>query len=309
MKEKFIRLWRSIRYYRVNRKYKDMLFRYIFQDKKDLLDLYNAINGTDYTNPDDLFITTLKDVIYLGFKNDVSFLVGCHLNLYEHQSTWNPNMPLRGFFYFADVIRGYIEEKELDIYSSRLVTIPMPQYIVFYNGTKDQPDKQVLRLSDAYEQVEEIHRSPGEASREPALECTAVVLNINYGHNKALMQKCRRLADYAYFVQVVRWRLEEGYSLGESVDLAVNECIEKDILADILRQHRAEVMNLILTVYNEKQHNKTLREEGRTEGREEGEKRLASLMQILLEEGRSEDAIRASKEKAYREKLYTEYRL
>lgn len=305
MKKKIIRLWRRIRYYHINRKYKDMLFRYIFQDKVDLLDLYNAINGTDYSNPDDLVITTLKDVIYLGFKNDVSFLLSYHLNLYEHQSTWNPNMPLRGFFYFADVIRGYIEERDLDIYSSRQIPLPMPQYIVFFNGTENQPDRQVLRMSDAYEHGEEKQSFRKGGDWEPALECTAVVLNINYGHNKALMQKCRRLADYAHFVQIVRGYLTSGHSLEEAVNLAVDECIEKDILSDILRQHRAEVINLILTVYNEKQHNRTLREEGRVEG----ENRLASLMECLLKEGRNEEAMRASKDRAYREELYEEYHL
>ena len=85
----------------VNREHKDRLFKIIFQEKSDLLCLYNAINGTTYDNPDDLTITTMEDVIYISMKNDVSFLVDCRMNLYEHQSTYNPNMPLRGMFYFS----------------------------------------------------------------------------------------------------------------------------------------------------------------------------------------------------------------
>ena len=63
----------TMNYHPVNRKYKDRLFRLVFEDKRDLLDLYNAVNGSNYQNPDELMITTLEDAIYLGMKNDLSF--------------------------------------------------------------------------------------------------------------------------------------------------------------------------------------------------------------------------------------------
>lgn len=117
-------LVKTARKYRVNQKYKDRVFRMIFHDKKDLLSLYNAINGTNYTDPDDLEIRTLDDAVYLGYKNDLSFLISNTLNLYEHQSTLNPNMPLRGLLYFTDMLKAYLEEKKCDIYGSKLVPVP-----------------------------------------------------------------------------------------------------------------------------------------------------------------------------------------
>ena len=119
-----------------NRQYKDRLWRMIFNNKEDLLQLYNAINHTDYQNPDDLEVNTLEDVLYLSMKNDVSFLVSGTMNLYEHQSTFNPNMPLRGVFYFSRLYEGYVADNNLMIYHEKRVRLPKPKYIVFYNGTK-----------------------------------------------------------------------------------------------------------------------------------------------------------------------------
>lgn len=262
----------KIRYVHINRKYKDHLFRFVFQNKKDLLELYNAINGTNYSDPEDLMITTLQDVVYLGMKNDVSFLIGNYMNLYEHQSTFCPNMPLRGLLYFADMYRAYIDANELNVYSTAKVMLPTPKYIIFYNGTDEQPDHMELRLSDAFKENE-----------EAALECRAMMLNINYGHNKELMKQCKRLEEYAYFVQAVRSYLQQGKTLEYAAELAIRECIEQDILADILRQNRAEVLNLLLTVYDKKLHEKTLREEGREEGIRLG--KIEVLLEILGEKG------------------------
>lgn len=79
----------------VNREHKDTVFRMIYKEKKELLTLYNALNGTDYQNPEELTVTMLENAIYFGMKNDVSFLLDSRLMLYERQSTWNPNIPLR----------------------------------------------------------------------------------------------------------------------------------------------------------------------------------------------------------------------
>lgn len=142
MKLKLVRgIQTAFRRIHVYRQYKDRLFRIVFHDREELLSLYHAVNGTEYTDASKLIIKTLNDVVYLGMKNDVAFLIACDLNLYEHQSTWNPNMPLRGLLYFADMLRGYIEKQELDIYSSTRISLPVPRYIIFYNGTKTVPDK------------------------------------------------------------------------------------------------------------------------------------------------------------------------
>ena len=179
--------------YRINRKYKDRLFRLVFQEKKDLLQLYNAINGTDYQDETKLRINTLDDVVYMRMKNDVSFLIGNKLNLYEHQSTFNPNMPLRGLFYFAELLQGFLAENRHDVYKSTLVKIPLPQYIVFYNGMQEEPDKRELFLSDAFFN----HQKKAQSS----LECKVVMLNINLGHNRALMENCKKLMEYACLYQ------------------------------------------------------------------------------------------------------------
>ncbi|MDY3795845.1 MAG: hypothetical protein SOZ81_03925, partial [Agathobacter sp.] len=116
----------------------------MFRDKEYLLELYNAINRTNYSNSDDLEITTLEDVIFMSMKNDKSFIISSTMNLYEHQSTANPNMPIRGLLYFAQLYDEYIKLHDLDVYGRKLVKLPTPQYIVFYNGKEEIPDDQTL---------------------------------------------------------------------------------------------------------------------------------------------------------------------
>ena len=160
-----------------NRNHKDRVFCMVFGYEKykgNLLSLYNALNDTCYTNLDDLEITTMDNALYMSMKNDVSCIISNNLALFEQQSTWNPNMPLRGFMYFADLYNKYISTGSLGIYRDKLVKLPTPQYYVFYNGDRDMPDKQLLKLSDAFI----------EPPREGCFEWTATILNINYGHNK-----------------------------------------------------------------------------------------------------------------------------
>ena len=267
----------------VKRKYKDILFRFIFKDEKELLQLYNAINNTSYTNPDDLLITTMEDVIYIGMKNDLSFLIANELNLYEHQSTLNKNMPLRGLIYLAKMYESYIETHGLNKYQKKMIPLPFPRFIVFYNGEEEMGEELYLKLSDAFEDREE----------EPAVECVAKFININYGHNQELMEKCERLSDYSYFVACVRNYLKKGYNRKEAVTCAVNECIDKGILKDVLKKHRAEVVDMFLTTFDKKMYEEALREEIREEL--ENEKRLleeknAALAQQIDEKTQQIDA-------------------
>ena len=219
-----------------NRQYKDRLWRMIFNNKEDLLQLYNAINHTDYQNPDDLEVNTLEDVFYLSMKNDVSFLVGGTMNLYEHQSTFNPNMPLRGVFYFGRLYQGYVAKNDLDIYGGKRLRLPIPKYIVFYNGTKNEPDSTELKLSDCFEMADD---------EKSCLECTATMLNINYGHNQELMSQCRRLEEYAIFVRCVREYMQLEDTMEDAVSKAMDACIRQDVLTDFLKKHRDEQNILI----------------------------------------------------------------
>ena len=186
MKNKKTKSWFKTvrRLWHPNRKYKDRLFQRVFRDKEYLLELYNAINGTDYGNPDDLEITTLEDVIFMSMKNDKSFIISSTMNLYEHQSTANPNLPIRGLLYLAQLYDEYIKLHDLDVYGRKLVKLPTPQYIVFYNGKEEMPDDQTLLLTDAFECDSKVE------DMEPALECRARVLNVNDGHNAELMKLC-----------------------------------------------------------------------------------------------------------------------
>ena len=238
--------------HRVNRKYKDSLFRKIFSDRKDLLDLYNALNGTQYTDEEELTVTTLEDVIYISIKNDVSFLLGGTMNLYEHQSSYNPNMPIRGLMYLARLYQNYIDDCEINVFSPVLKHLPSPKFIVFYNGSRDEPDQKLLRLTDAF--AEE------GTPEESCLECCATMLNINYGHNYELMEKCRRLEEYSVFVAEVRKALEEGGDQRQAVDDAIDTCIEKGVLRDILIKERAAIMNMVLSC-TEKQYDRLVRKE------------------------------------------------
>ena len=241
----------------VKRNYKDTVFRMLFQEKETLLSLYNAVNGTDYNNPEDLEITTLQDAVYMNYKNDVSFVFDFVLNLYEHQSTINPNMPLRDLIYVTKVLQGQIRDQ--DLYSSRQIKLPTPRFVVFYNGTEPQPQKQVLKLSDAFEkQLDDVE-----------LELTVTIYNINYGNNKELLEACQTLNEYAQYVEMVRQYLKD-YPLLEAVELAVDTCIRQGILRDFLKKNRAEAIEMSIFEYDEEKHMRSEREIWENAGREAG---------------------------------------
>jgi len=247
-----------------------------FREKNHLLALYNAVNGSAYEDPEALEIRTLEDAIYMGMKNDASFVLDDVLSLWEHQSTWNPNMPVRALSYFARLYQSYIQEHGLNVYSTKLQRLPFPQYLVFYNGLQEEPDRTELRLSDAF------IRSPAiPEGRKPSLEVRAVMLNINWGHNQELMEHCKRLREYSQCIATIREYGKIYEDREEGVAKAVDRCIAEGMLADILSKNKAEVITLFLTEFDEQAYRRMMRkeawEDGHEEGREEG-----------LEEGRKE---------------------
>lgn len=260
----------------VNRKHKDRLFRFAFQEKKDLLELYNAVNGTDYQNPDDLTITTLEDVIFLGVKNDLSFIIGATLNLYEHQSTWNSNMPLRGLIYFAGLYQEFIEQNGYNLYGRRPIVLPFPQYLVFYNGEEDEPDQIEFSLSDAFQK-------PAK-DLIPSVDCKVRILNINRGHNRELMEKCGRLREYAEFIEQVRIGLRQGLDIQNAVNAAMDDCQKRGILTDLLSRCRTEVLSMLLTEYDEKKTMEYLHREAQEIGQEIGQELGQELGQKIGQE-------------------------
>ena len=266
---------------RTNRNYKDSIFRMLYLDEKELLNLYNAVNGTNYTDVENLEINTLQNAIYMNMKNDVSFIFNFQVNLYEHQSTVNPNMPLRDLIYVTKLFQNIV--RDYDLYGSTLVKIPAPRFVVFYNGTEKQPEKTVYRLSDSFSKKQE----------NPELELIVTVLNINAGNNAEILGNCRTLKEYMLYTDKVR-----AYALQmpieEAVEQAITECIEEDILADFLKKNRAEAFEMSIFEYNEELHLANLRREGYEEGVQQGIQRGKTLdiLELLSELGEVPDTLR-----------------
>ena len=261
----FQRLQENI--FRPKRQTKDILFRLVFgNDRQALLQLYNALHGTAYTNPHELQIVTLDNAIYISRKNDLAFLLAGSINMYEHQSTLNPNMPVRFLIYLAQEYQLLVESTDRSLYGRELIPLPTPQCVVFYNGTADTPDEYELRLSSAF----------SNQDVEPAVEVVVNVININYGHNEHLMQGCGLLSQYAQFVAVTREYANKYDNRKEAMNVAIEYCIGHGILEDILRKHRSQVLGSLLEEFDEKKYARTLREEGyeagRTDGFTEGER-------------------------------------
>lgn len=243
--------------------YKDRLFRMLFgfeRYKENLLELYNALNHCHYTNADELEITTIENVIYIGMKNDTSFLLHGHMALYEHQFTYNPNMPLRGLLYIGKLYQKYIEQRNYNIYGSKLIKIPAPQYVVFYNGDKELPDRTILKLSEAFE----------KPVAEGQFEWTATLLNINYGKNQELMAHCQVLKEYAQFIDKCKTYVKIHTSTSEAITTAVNACIKENILKNFLITHRGEVLEVLLTEFDKEKYEKAIKKEAWEDGHETG---------------------------------------
>ena len=203
-------------------------------------------------------VNTLENAIYMAVKNDVSFLIGTRLYLYEHQSTWNPNLPLRNLFYVSDLYSAITEERNL--YSSKKIQILAPHFLVFYNGEGKRPDQVVMKLSELYESAEET----------PELELIVHVLNINQGHNEELMKACQPLRDYAAYTAKVRENIKAGYPVREAVEQAVTGCIREGILEEFLRRNRSEAMKVSIYEYDAERHLRMEREEAYKDGQTDG---------------------------------------
>ena len=221
-----------------NRTYKDTVFRLLFKEPAYVLSLYNSLNGTSYTDTALLHFNTLENAIYMNFKNDISFLIAHHISLYEHQSTFNPNMPLRNLFYISDIMQEYVNGKSL--YGSKLIQLPSPVFIVFYNGLEPVPEYSEMKLSDAYEFPED----------SPALDLKVRVLNINPGMNEDLKRKCPVLQEYMMYVEQVRY-YRKNLPLADAVNHAVEDCISNNILKEFLYKQKSEVIKVSIYEYDE----------------------------------------------------------
>ena len=242
---------------RVNRTYKSTVFAMLFTEKENLLELYNAISGKHYTDPELLEVNTLENAIYMSMRNDISFVVDGRLSLYEHQSTYSPNLPLRFLFYISNLYSGMT--REANLYGTRTVKIPWPEFLIFYNGREEMPERQVLRLSDMF-------TAKGERC---GLELEAVMLNLCGEHNRKLKEACRSLRDYAEYTDRIRKYVRE-MELEDAVERAIRECIGEGILKEFLEKHRAEAKSMSIFEYDQEKHMRMEREEAWEEGHAQG---------------------------------------
>ena len=261
---------------KVKRNHKDTLFRMIFSTRENLLSLYNAVNHSHYTDASELEIVTLKNAVYMNMKNDRAFLLDMQLNLYEHQSTWNPNMPLRFLMYVAKEYQMLVRNQTL--YASALVKVPTPHFVVFYNGETEQEAETILRLSHSFQQKTD----------KPELELMVRVLNINLDKKQEVLEACQLLKEYMLLVNKIRRYTDEYKDINQAVEQAVTECIEENILADFLRKNRAEAIEMCIFEYDDKREKELIRKAEYSEGMKEGER-------IGREAGKKEEAERIFK--------------
>lgn len=290
--------WKTRR--KVDRQVKDRLFRFLFdKDREALLELYNALNGTDYQDTSDLQVVTIENAVYVVMKNDLAFVIAGTLNLYEHQSTYNPNMPVRFLIYLAEEYQKLVKQARESLYGSKQLILPTPQCIVFYNGTRDMPEEKILRLSDAFE----------DQKVKADVELKVRMLNINQDKNRELMEKCKVLSEYSQFVEITRRYIAETKDNQKALNLAIDYCIDHSILSEFLQRYRAEVLGMLLEEFDVDKYERSLREEGREEGTKQGVDRMARLIKILIQSDRLADLERASTDTEYRERLFREFDL
>ena len=266
---------------KANRKHKDSVFTKLFGEKKNLLELYNAISGKNYSPNTEIEIITLEDVLFMDQLNDIAFTIDDKfVVLIEHQSTINENMPLRMLMYIS---REYeLITNSYNLYDDRLIKIPTPEFIVLYNGDRDMPDFMELKLSDAF----------AVKNDKFPLELVVKTYNINKGRNVELAKKSRTLSEYEEFIAQIKDNLK-SMKLREAIKQAVKSCIKRNILLSFLKRYASEVENMLLTGWNTKdamtfKYNRG-KEDGRIEGRAEARNELFALL--------DEDTLREVKKK------------
>ena len=240
-----------------NREYKSDVFGMLMEEPGYALEVYNALNQSDYRNPGLVEVCNLERGISLSVRNDAAFILDMNLNVYEHESTVCPNMPLRELIYVTNILEQWVRTQ--NIYGRRLVKIPTPRFAVFYNGTEEQPERCQLKLSDAY-------ANPVE---KPELELTCTVYNINPGKNRKLLSECPVLLQYMLFVGYVREYLGKypEKDLRKAINKAIERCIREDVLREFLMRRRGEVTKVTQLDYTFDRRIELEREEAREEER------------------------------------------
>ena len=246
-----------------NREYKSDVFSMLMEDKANALEVYNALNGSDYTDPEEVELVHLEKGVSLSIRNDASYIIDMNFSFYEHQSTYNRNMPLRSMIYFVNALDDWLKENEHDLFGRKRIMIPTPHFVVFYNGVERRPEYEEMRLSKSfYHQME-----------EPEIELICKAYNINPKNNQELKRRSPVLDGYTYFVEKVREN-QKNMSLDEAIDAAIEDCIQNHILEEFFRSRKDEVRKMTHLDYTWEKREKLIRkeeyEDGKAAGRTEG---------------------------------------
>ena len=258
-----------------NREYQDSMFRALFSDEESAIELYNAIEGTNFGPETNIKFVTLENVLYVNLKNDLGFEIADRfVVLMEHQSTINYNMPARQLQYVAEVVKRALEKE--DLFKKKRVPLLIPEFYVIYTGAADWNEKE-LRLSDSF-----VGKPP-----ENSMELVVKVIDVRYNKEEAkeILSRSAKLHGYSLLLSYIKGYLREGEILAQAIDLAVERCIEEDVLRDFLVEHRKEAKGMLENISVEEfvelrvaeeveerceEASAKAREEGLAEGRAEG---------------------------------------
>ena len=246
-----------------NTKFKDSVFiRYLAESDERLVEVYNAVAGTNYPLDTPVQKNTLVDVLYKDRINDISFTLDGHtLVLFEHQSTVNENMPVRLLFYVAKLYEKEIRmNEEVSIYQRKRISLPTPRFVVLYNGKEPLPEYSVWHLSESFIGEQE----------NPALELNVEVYNITYSSTSELLQRSAHLNDYSYFIHLVNEARKTGKPLDEAIKEASECCIAQGKMKSFLQAHATEVEQMLITEWDWDECLDVERKEARAEGLSEG---------------------------------------
>lgn len=262
-----------------NREFKSSAFTAYFGMPENAAELFQAL-GKEKVRPDEIEFTTLQGVMYMARKNDLAFLAKRKvLVIGEHQSTINRNMPLRSAIYYGRTMEKLIPAN--DIYRKKQLPIPTPEFYVFYNGTEEYPAEEILKLSDAYL----------EKTEEPMLELQVKVININLSANHPLLQNCRPVYEYSFFIEAIRRNQRLGMNRDEAIRRAMQECKEADIMVDFIEEHGSEVSNMLFTQFNWDDALEVAREEFYEDGLLQGKREV--LLDFLSSKGEISEELQA----------------
>jgi len=242
-----------------NREYKASAFTTYFGISENAAELYRALSHSENVGPEDIRFTTLSGVLYMARKNDMAFTAKSRvLVVGEHQATLNMNMPLRSAIYYGRTMEKLIDPR--NIYKLHAIPIPTPEFYVFYNGTKEQPQERILKLSDAYL----------EKTEDPMLELKVKMININPAAGHPILEECRPLYEYSVFIQKIRDYMESGNTRDEAIKRGMEDCVREGIMVDFIAEYGTEVRNMLFTEFNMEDALEVRGEEKFAEGKAEG---------------------------------------